>query len=92
MEIRKFLWQSGKFQKDLGIKEVSIVNLAMGGKLAWRIISRKNDWWMQVYVIKYFLVKGEPNRNSKSYQGRYPYLESNLCCYFVNQIDAQFNS
>jgi len=40
----------------LDIKEPSLVNLALGAKIVWRLISGSNNWWKEVLHKKYFSI------------------------------------
>jgi hypothetical protein len=43
-----------KMHGGLGILDPRLMNLALGGKILWRIVTRKYDWWKKVLVKKYF--------------------------------------
>jgi hypothetical protein len=38
----------------LAIKDPTIMNLSMGEKLAWRLVTGNSDWWKEAIVKKYF--------------------------------------
>jgi hypothetical protein len=46
--------RSPKDRGGLGIKDPSLMNLDLGAKLVWRLITRKVEWWKKVLLKKYF--------------------------------------
>jgi hypothetical protein len=42
-------------REGLGIRDPSIMNLALGKNIIWRIIIGKYDWWKSVLHKKLFL-------------------------------------
>jgi hypothetical protein len=50
----KVIWNS-KDRGGLGIPDLAMMNLAMGGKLLWRMISSSPSWWKRALVKKYFI-------------------------------------
>jgi hypothetical protein len=38
----------------LAIKDPTIMNISMGAKLAWRLVTGNSDWWKKALVEKYF--------------------------------------
>jgi hypothetical protein len=45
-------WSVVRAPKDrggLGIRDPALLNLAMGGKMVWRLIIGKVDWWKKVF-------------------------------------------
>jgi hypothetical protein len=55
-----------KDNHNIGIKYPSFMNLALGTKIIWRLISRKYDWWKKVFYKKYYV--GERKRCIKNLQ------------------------
>jgi hypothetical protein len=50
-------WKMVKNPKDrggLGIRDLAMMNVAMGVKLLWRMITGKPSWWKKVLWRKYF--------------------------------------
>jgi hypothetical protein len=39
----------------LGIKDPTLMNLALGAKLLWQLITRTYDWWKKILHKKYFM-------------------------------------
>jgi hypothetical protein len=55
-------WNTVRAPKDrgrLGIKDPTIMNMALGAKLVWKLISRKLEWWKKVLLTKYFQGNGK---------------------------------
>jgi len=38
----------------LVIKDPTIMNISMGAKIAWLLVTRNSDWWKKALVGKYF--------------------------------------
>jgi len=38
----------------LAIKDLELMNLALGEKLVWRLLSNSNEWWKKSFIRKYF--------------------------------------
>jgi hypothetical protein len=38
----------------LGMKDTSLMNIEMGAKMIWRLITGKLDWWKKIISKKYF--------------------------------------
>jgi hypothetical protein len=49
-----------KYINGLGVKESSLMNMAIGAKLQWRIIIGRFKWWKKISWKKYF--SGARNR------------------------------
>jgi hypothetical protein len=49
-----------KLEGGLNIRDVAVQNLAMGGKLLWRVITGKRTWTKQILRKKYF--RGDRDR------------------------------
>jgi hypothetical protein len=51
-------WDIVKHPKEnggLGIRDPGLSNLAMGAKILWNLVSRKNDWWKRILQKKYLV-------------------------------------
>jgi len=38
----------------LAIKDLELMNLALGAKLVWRLLSDSNEWWKKGFYKKIF--------------------------------------
>jgi len=50
-------WNLVKKPKNLGgleIKDLELMNLALGAKLFWRLLLDSNEWWKKAFIRKYF--------------------------------------
>ena len=37
-----------KICRGVGVRDPNIMNLALGAKILWRIVSRKKSWWKEI--------------------------------------------
>jgi hypothetical protein len=44
-----------KENRDLGIRDPGLSNLAMGEKILWNLVSGENDWWKRILQKKYLV-------------------------------------
>jgi hypothetical protein len=57
---KNFVWENWKqvtnpvIQGGLGIRDLELMNLAMGEKLVWSLIIGKPIWWKHAICKKYF--------------------------------------
>jgi hypothetical protein len=54
------LVRSPKDHGGLGVRDIELVNIALGSKLLWRMVTGKNEWWKKALLKKYF--SGERRR------------------------------
>ena len=50
-------WNLDKQPKNLGglaIKDLELMNLPLGTKLVWKLLSHSNEWWKKAFIRKYF--------------------------------------
>jgi hypothetical protein len=38
----------------LAIRETSLMNIALGAKIAWRLVTGNSDWWKCTLLSRYF--------------------------------------
>lgn len=38
----------------IGIKDIHLMNLALGAKIVWRLLTGLRDWWKHAMGMKYF--------------------------------------
>jgi hypothetical protein len=40
--------------EGLGVKDPMLMNISLGAKLLWRLLTGKNEWWKKTLLFKYF--------------------------------------
>jgi len=51
------LVRSPKDNGGLGVRDIEFVNVALGSKLLWRMVTGKNEWLKKALLKKYFSVE-----------------------------------
>ena len=47
--------QRPKSQGGLAIKDPQLMNIALGAKTLWHLISNPKEWWKTTFIRKYFM-------------------------------------
>ena len=54
----------------LAIKDPELMNLVLGAKLVWRLLSESNEWWKKDFIRKYFHKNYLNRLEDKSWEGK----------------------